>query len=76
MESKVQPRFFDGIKFLRCSDLPSNQAIMFNAWVTLDQLNTLNFDADKESDDIIRYEEYDFWFDHHYLVSKDMDELI
>jgi len=75
MNRKVQPRFFDGFKFLRLSDLPANQASLFQGWVQPASKATIS-DLGGEQGDIIQYEDYDFWFDYHYLTEKDLDELL
>ncbi len=75
MNRKVQPRFFDGFKFLRISDLPANQASLFQGWATPNSF-TVPTEVTSEKGDIVRYEDYDFWFDYHYSVEKDLDELL
>ena len=76
MKEKVQPRYFDGFKFVRISDLPAHQAMLFSGWTlqTGDLKVPVDFSADKK--DIVSYEDYDFWFDYHYLPEKDMDEQL
>ncbi len=76
MKEKVQPRYFDGIKFLRLSDLPPQQAMLFAGWTSNALSSGLPSDLSQEKADIVRYEDYDFWFDYHYLTEKDMDELL
>ncbi len=76
MDKKVQPRYFDGFKFLRLSDLPANQASMFQGWVSGTAGLSLPSEIKAEKEDIVQYDDYDFWFDYHYLTEKDLDELI
>ncbi|MEM9324986.1 MAG: hypothetical protein AAGA85_05000 [Bacteroidota bacterium] len=76
MKGKVQPRYFDGFKYLRLSDLPPQQATLFSGWTSLTAHSQVPKDVFSEKQDIVRYEDYDFWFDYHYLTDKDMDELL
>ena len=74
MNQKVQPRFIDGAKYIHLSDLPETQVSMFRGWYTL-PANIAN-EIKSESQDFIEYEEYDYWFDYHYLTIQNLDELI
>ncbi len=76
MDRKVQPRFYDGFKFLRKSDLPAQQASLFEGWVGHKTADAIPADIRRSQEDIIQYDDYDFWFDYHYLVEKDLDELL
>lgn len=75
MKEKVLPRYFDGYKFVRLSDLPQHQAHLFSSWTS-----TITGPAPTElmvaDNDIVSYDDYSFWFDYHYVTEKDLDELI
>ncbi len=76
MKEKAQPRFFDGHKFIRLSDLPKHQASQFSSW-TSTQLNSMEIaEMMPVVNDLVNYEDYSFWFDYHYMTEKDMNELI
>ena len=69
METKVSPIFFDSKKFLLFSDLPLKQAELFADWVKV------TFKADKDLE-AIEYDQYDFWFDHHFSAERNLDYMI
>lgn len=77
MDRKALPRYFEGFKFLRLSDLPENQLSMFSSWTDVQIAKNIpsSFQVEEEAD-IVKYEDYDFWFDYHYLTLQNMDELI
>lgn len=76
MKEKVQPRFFEGQKFVRLSELPKQQASLFSSW-TSTQLSPLTLvEMMPVVNDMVSYDDYSFWFDYHYVIEKDMDELI
>lgn len=76
MKEKVQPRFFDGFKFVRLSDLPQHQAYLFSSWTATSPIPVTSAEVMFPDNDIVNYDDYSFWFDYHYVTEKDLDELI
>lgn len=76
MKEKIQPQFVDGLKFVRLSDLPVQQASMFSSW-TSTQISTVTItEMMPVVNDLVNYDDYSFWFDYHYVTESDLDELI
>jgi hypothetical protein len=76
METKATPRFFEGIKYIPSTDLPNDQLRLFTGWASaasyLDKAGVSMIG----SSDLIKYEDYEYWFDNYYLTEKDWDQLI
>ncbi len=54
------------------SDLPSNQLNQFSNWVSTD-----NFVANEYgSEQLVKYEYYEYWYDIHFATEKDLDQLL
>ena len=73
MNRKASPIFYEGNKILRISDLPTGQSSLFSGW-----LSPSNFLAFGESNDYdcVKYDDYEYWYQHHYISEKDMDNII
>ena len=72
MDRKVSPKYYDGLKYLMMSDLPSSQITPFSEWVSTDSFVTTKFTKEK----LIKYEHYENWFDFHYATEKDLDQYL
>lgn len=60
--NKVQPSFFDGTEYLRISQLPFDQAIIFREWMPETAIFTISHD-EFVKDDCVKYDLYEYWFD-------------
>ena len=74
MNRKIQPRFIDGMKYIHLSDLPSTQISMFSGWVQTNR--ELLSTAAEEMKDAIAYDDYDYWYDYHFLTTQNLDDLL
>lgn len=73
---KISPNFFDGVKYISLYDLPNEQVQLFSEWVSTSSFVNPTESHKIGSPDLVHYEDYEYWFDHHYLVEKDRDHLI
>lgn len=73
MDRKVAPRYHDGQKYMVLSDLPFGQEQMFCDWVALSSFLPDPARATENFSELVRYEDYEYWFDQYFLTEKDMD---
>ena len=76
MGIKATPHYFEGIKFISLSDLPVEQVRMFSGWVSTASFVNRDQSARIGTQDLVKYEEYEYWFDNHYLAEKDWDQIL
>lgn len=76
MESKATPCYFEGIKYIPMSDLPIDQVRLFTGWVSTDSFVNQAESSKIGNTDLIKYEDYEYWFDNHYLAEKDWDQML
>lgn len=72
MNRKVSPKYFDGIKFIMMSDLPPNQVSMFSDWVSSGSFIPRRVGNER----LIKYEDYEIWYDLYYATEKDLDQYL
>lgn len=72
MNRKAAPYYLNGQKFVILADLPSSQVDRFAQWITT---HTLKGSGNKRNGgvEMAAYEDYDFWFEQHYLTEQDID---
>lgn len=68
---KAPPIFFEGTKLVRASDLPSPQSGLFAIWA-----RTVNSPSSLRDGDMFRYEDYEYWYQNHYLTGQNLDNMI
>lgn len=73
MTHKASPIFYEGTKIVRLSDLPGNQAHLFSGWIHLSSYITL---GERNDYDCVRYEDYEYWYQNHFMTEIDLDEMI
>jgi hypothetical protein len=73
MHRKASPIFHNGLKILRLSDLSYDQSHLFSAWIKPAYFITL---GDHNDHDCVSYENYEYWYQNHYVTEKDMDFMI
>jgi hypothetical protein len=73
MNRKATPYYLNGEKFVILSEIPSAQVNRFTHWT----LSHTGPDAKKASGlEMAKYDDYEFWFEQHYLAEQDIDQLI
>ncbi len=72
MNRKASPQYFDGHKFITISDLPVDQSSMFSKWIRTDSFIPNRINGEK----LIKYEDYEHWFELHYTTEKNLDQLL
>ena len=73
MTRKVSAIFYEGTKMVRLSDLPHTQSHLFSGWIQLDSYIKL---GEKNEFDCVRYEDYEYWYQNHFLTEKDLDNFL
>jgi len=73
MTRKAAPIFYEGNKIVRISDLPSGQSTLFSGWIRPSDFVTL---GERNDYDCVKYEEYEFWYQHHFMTQRDLDTFI
>lgn len=73
MIQMASPIFYEGSKIVRLSDLPQNQAHLFSGWVTKSSYVVL---GEKNDFDCVRYDEYEYWYQNHFVTEMDLDVFI
>jgi hypothetical protein len=76
METKLSPRFFEGVKYISLYDLPHDQVNMFSEWVSTSGYVNQQTSSRIGSNDLVHYEDYEYWFNNHYLTEKDWDQIL
>jgi len=74
MNRKVSPRYFDGQKYVVMSDLPIGQEQMFSNWVATSSYLPDPARASENFSELVKYEDYEYWFDQYFLTEKDLDQ--
>ncbi len=76
MRTKISPCFFDGIKYISIDDLPIDQNMMFSDWVTTSSYLLTPSQNKMGEKGLVKYEDYEYWFQNHYLAEKDWDQIL
>lgn len=71
--SKVSPIYYQGLKIIRVSDLPNEQAHLFSGWIKPELFVHL---SDSQDHDCVTYDDYEYWFQNYFVVEKDLNYLI
>lgn len=58
---KLAPQFLEGLKFIRISELPSEQSQSLMSWLSRNGLLTLSVDG-IDMEDCVDYDDYDYWY--------------
>ena len=75
MNRKAAPYYLNGEKFVILSEIPSSQANRFTHWTTHHTFTGL--DSPKSVGvEMVAYDDYEFWFEQHYLTEQDFNQLI
>ncbi len=61
---KSNPQYFDGLKFVRISDLPAEQSEKLSSWIARSDLLKLSIDG-VAINDCIDYRDYNYWYDNY-----------
>lgn len=59
---KLSPNFFNGLKFIQMSELPTEQSKGLFAWLTRKGISTLKTEG-MVINDCVDYDDYEYWFD-------------
>ncbi len=73
MTRKALPIYFEGNKIVRISDLPMAQSSLFSGWVQPSQFLVMNEQKDL---DLVKYEEYEYWYQKYFMTEKDLDNIL
>lgn len=73
MTYKASPIFHDGNKIVRLSDLPRSQSHLFSGWLQLSSYVVL---GEANDFDCVKYDEYEYWYQNHYMMELDLDEML
>lgn len=73
MTRKATPIFYEGTKIVRISDLPFSQSTLFSGW-----LSSANYVILGETNDYdcVKYEDYEYWYQNHFMTEKDLDSWL
>ena len=72
MNRKASPYYVNGEKFVVLSEIPVAQQDRFTEWTTHSTATVPGY----SKADLARYEDYEYWFELHYLAEKDIDQLL
>lgn len=72
MNRKASPYYLNGEKFVVMADIPVAQLDRFSQWRSHTSTRPPRF----QGMELARYEDYEYWFELHYLAEKDIDHLL
>ena len=75
MNRKAAPYYLNGEKFVILAEIPTSQVGRFTNWTTTHTLVRLSSHKAKGIE-MASYDDYEFWFEQHYLAEQDIDQLI
>ena len=73
MTRKAAPIFYEGHKIVRLSDLPFGQSTLFSGWIKPTNYVVL---GERNDYDCVKYEDYEYWYQNHFMTEKDLDNII
>lgn len=73
MTRKASPIFYEGQKIVRLSDLPFTQSTLFSGWITPAHFVLL---GERNDHDCVKYDDYEYWYQNHFVGERDFNELI
>jgi len=76
MIRKAAPRYFDGQKYVVLSDLPNAQEQMFVDWVSKASYLPDPAHFKENISELVKYEDYEYWYNQYYLTEKDLDSYL
>ena len=75
MNRKAAPYYLNGEKFVILAEIPSSQADRFTHWTSTSRTIGLSSNQSKGIE-MASYDDYEFWFEQHYLAEQDIDQLL
>jgi hypothetical protein len=72
MNRKASPYYLNGEKFVILSEIPVAQLDRFTEWTT----HSTATPSQQQGIELVKYDDYEYWFELYYLAEQDIDQLL